>query len=131
MTAAHYSNILLPVSSPTESIWFPLCLLFFMHYRGYCCQKKLLSLLPTVAFHFSPRDCLCFVLAPGFKRQLSKRDQGSAGQRYNSDQKKKIKLLLLLLEQLAESPCSDKMCQPRTSGAIGWKKDRIRCRYRG
>lgn len=43
VTAACYSNILLPVSSRAESICFLLCLLFCKHYGGYRCQKTTLT----------------------------------------------------------------------------------------
>lgn len=58
MAAACYSNILLPVSSPAESIWFLLCLLFCKHYRGYRCQKTTFT---------SPYPGLSF-LSPGCPR---------------------------------------------------------------
>lgn len=43
VAAACYSNILLPVSSPTGSICFLSCLLFCKHYGGYCSQKSTLT----------------------------------------------------------------------------------------
>lgn len=46
IAAACYSNILLPVSAPTESIWFVSCLLFCKHYKGYSCQKTTHFSLP-------------------------------------------------------------------------------------
>lgn len=56
VAAACYSNILLPVSSPTESILFLWCLLLCKHYRDYCCQKPSLT-SPHTSFSFLPPGC--------------------------------------------------------------------------
>lgn len=96
VAAACYSNILLTVSSPTESIWFLSCLLFCEHYRGYT-AKTPLSLLPTLAFHFSSQAAPCSALALAFE---SESDGGTAGLRNNPTKRKK---LVFHLDQLAES----------------------------
>lgn len=104
VAAACYSNILLPVSVPTESSWFLSCLLFCKHYRGTA-AKKTFSLLPTLVFHFLPWSAPCSKLALAFKRQLCESNKPTAGLRKNPTKRKK---LFFNPGQLSESPCSDK-----------------------
>lgn len=62
--------------------------------------KKTLSLLPTLAFHFSPRAAPCSVLALAFERWLGESDGGTAGLINKPTKRKK---LVSHLDQLAES----------------------------
>lgn len=99
MAAACYSNILLPVSAPTESSWFLSCLLFCKHYRGYC--------LPEKHSHFSlPWP---FVSCPGLPPALSWHLRGSCVKAANQLLASEITLLrekklFFNLGQQAESP---------------------------
>lgn len=67
--------------------------------------KKTLSLLPTLAFLFSPQAAPGSVPALAFERQLGEIDGGTAGLRNNTTERKK---LVFHLEQLVESPCGAK-----------------------